>query len=293
MRGRGWRTRRRPKPANDFVGVGPRCGGGRKLRPYIRSEEKRIVHREGGDGATPQGLYSPAQGQRSATLGALGGSATLGSATLPLALAALLAAGCASSRAPDPGPVRPGWRERGVASWYGPDFHGRPTASGEVYDMHRLTAAHRTLPFGTVLEVRNLDNGRTVMVRVNDRGPFIRGRILDLSFAAAQRLAMIGPGTARVEIFVLPPGTPDPDRVLTGEPRYTVQVGAFLDPERARRLEGRLAQRYGGVTVRSDGTWHRVQVGDFDDRGKAEKLRARLARDGYDGRVVVLPGSRP
>ncbi|HUP42848.1 MAG TPA: septal ring lytic transglycosylase RlpA family protein, partial [Thermoanaerobaculia bacterium] len=87
--------------------------------------------------------------------------------------------------------------ESGRASWYGPKFHGRRTANGERYDMHHLTAAHPTLPFGTLLEVRNLDNGRVCLVRVNDRGPFAKGRILDVSFAAAKELGMVGPGTAR------------------------------------------------------------------------------------------------
>lgn len=95
------------------------------------------------------------------------------------------------------------WSQTGVASWYGDPFHGRETASGEVYDMERLTAAHQTLPFGTRIRVENLDNGMTVTVRVNDRGPFVDGRILDVSRRAARELGMIGPGTAHVRITVL------------------------------------------------------------------------------------------
>ncbi len=91
-----------------------------------------------------------------------------------------------------------------MSSYYGKEFHGRKTASGEIYDMHALTAAHRSLPFGTMVKVTNLDNGKSVVVRINDRGPWARGRILDLSYAAAQRLGMIGPGTARVRVDVLP-----------------------------------------------------------------------------------------
>ena len=108
-----------------------------------------------------------------------------------------------------PSPAAPGaspaaWTPTGVASWYGEPFHGRTTASGETYDMNDLTCAHRTLPFGTRLHVRNLENGRTVVVRVNDRGPFVKDRIVDLSRRAARELGMIGPGTARVRITVLP-----------------------------------------------------------------------------------------
>ena len=103
-----------------------------------------------------------------------------------------------------------GWTERGVASWYGDPFHGRQTASGEVYDMEAMTAAHRTLPFGTVVRVDNLDNGRSVTLRINDRGPFIRGRNLDVSRAAARELGMLQAGLARIEITILEaPGTAD------------------------------------------------------------------------------------
>jgi len=103
-----------------------------------------------------------------------------------------------------------GFRESGVASWYGIDFHGRNTSSGEVYDMYQMTAAHKTLPLPTYVKVNNLDNGRTLVVKVNDRGPFIQGRILDLSYGAAYRLGITGPGTANVEIEALDPAANDP-----------------------------------------------------------------------------------
>lgn len=96
-----------------------------------------------------------------------------------------------------------GWSEEGVASWYGEPYHGRTTSSGEVYDMEAMTAAHRTLPFGTVVEVRNLGNGRSTVLRINDRGPFARGRILDVSRRAARELDMIGPGTARIRLTIV------------------------------------------------------------------------------------------
>jgi rare lipoprotein A len=91
----------------------------------------------------------------------------------------------------------------GIASWYGPDFHGRRTANGEIYNMYGMTAAHKTLPFDTMLRVTNLENGRSVVVRVNDRGPYAKGRIIDLSKSAAEKIGMIGPGTARVRLEVL------------------------------------------------------------------------------------------
>ena len=143
---------------------------------------------------------------------------TRAAAPLALALAGLVL-GCAvySPRRPPPGTTL-----IGVASWYGPGFHGRRTANGEVYDMHRLTAAHKTLPFDTRLEVRNLENGRSVLVRVNDRGPHVKRRILDVSYAAAQELGMMGSGITRVELRIL-----RYDVVTADSPRYTVQVGAF------------------------------------------------------------------
>lgn len=132
-------------------------------------------------------------------------------------LASLLFQGCTLVGGPSPSPTSPAerpaaWTETGMASWYGDPFHGRPTASGETYDMNELTGAHRTLPFGTRLRVQNLDNGHSVTIRINDRGPFAKERILDVSRKAAQELGMIGPGTARVRITVLgaPPSPPPP-----------------------------------------------------------------------------------
>ena len=124
--------------------------------------------------------------------------------TASLCLAIGLAAGCVSRQATDwGGDYSIGYRERGVASWYGEEFQGRATASGERYDMHGLTAAHRTLPLGSVVAVRSMTTGRTVTVRVNDRGPFVRGRILDLSLGAARALGMVGTGTDDVELTVI------------------------------------------------------------------------------------------
>ncbi|MDY7095363.1 MAG: septal ring lytic transglycosylase RlpA family protein, partial [Acidobacteriota bacterium] len=130
-------------------------------------------------------------------------------------------AGC-SARRPAEGPDRK-VVDRGIASWYGGKFHGRRTANGEVYDMNALTAAHKTLPFGSVVEVVNLDNGRSVTVRINDRGPFVRGRVIDLSRAAAKKMGLIGPGVAKVEVVLITPPQPD---------HYALQAGAFRDATR-------------------------------------------------------------
>jgi len=205
-----------------------------------------------------------------------------------VSLLLLAAAGaCRSAPAGRPGPVRPGYTERGVASWYGGHFHGRRTASGEVYDMHGYTAAHRTLPFETLVEVRNLISGRSVVVRITDRGPFVRGRMLDLSYAAARELGLVGPGTARVELKVVPrwPGEP-PRPASYAETRFTVQVGAFRDPRRAAALQRELTRRFPDAAVRSDAGWHRVQIGEFDWRREAETLRRELARLGFAALVV-------
>ena len=127
--------------------------------------------------------------------------------SLAIAILALVTVGCATTTrrpaAPDSAGPEPGTRIDGLASWYGQQHQGRATASGEAFDMNKLTAAHRTLPFGTRLRVTNVDNGKSVVVRVNDRGPFAAGRILDVSLAAAKALGMVEAGVARVEIVVL------------------------------------------------------------------------------------------
>lgn len=192
-------------------------------------------------------------------------------------LAVIFAAGCATSRPPREGVVF----ERGIASWYGPGFHGRDTASGERYDMKSLTAAHPSLPFGTLVEVRNLENGRTVRVRINDRGPFKKNRVIDLSQGAARALGMLGPGTAPVELVAV-------GRVPI-EPRgYAVQVGAFQDSERAAELAAGLCRDFPDVQVRSDEVWHRVQVGAFASRTEAESFAEELGERGYGAVVVPL-----
>ena len=249
----------------------------------------------------------------------------VGPALLTLGVALLLLATACRTQRPYP---PPGGTERGIASWYGEPFQGRQTASGEIFDTYELTAAHRTLPFQTLVEMVNLDNGRRVVVRINDRGPFVRGRIVDLSYAAARRIDMVGPGTARVELRVLGPGQPpdrrpleppivtvasappseppdtvpshrppSPGRRTAGPPRimqplpvqrYTVQVGAFQDPHLAAALRDELSHRYRDVVVASDGVWHRVQVGSYARRPAAEDVQRELHRLGFTALVVPL-----
>jgi rare lipoprotein A len=142
--------------------------------------------------------------------------------------------------APPAAPARIGSTETGFASWYGVPYHGRRAASGEIFDMEKLTAAHPALPFQTWVEVTNLSNGKQVDVRINDRGPFVRGRIIDVSMAAARQLDMVRAGTARVRLkVILPPvnALENPPKVASG---YAVQAGAFSDPSRAEAFRAAL-----------------------------------------------------
>jgi rare lipoprotein A len=172
--------------------------------------------------------------------------------------------------------------QEGVASWYGPGFHGKLTASGEVYDMHGLSAAHRTLPLGTLIEVRNLENGRTLVARVNDRGPHVRGRILDLSLGAAQVLGLDRTGTARVRMTVV--RTVDPDWPPVS---YWVQVGSFREEKNARALQNALEREYPGAAVKAEDDWFRVQIPSGDKRRAAEALRRDLRREGFRKPLLV------
>lgn len=178
--------------------------------------------------------------------------------------------------------------ETGVASWYGPGFHGKPTASGEPYDQNAMTAAHRTLPLGTRVRVTNLDNNRSVQVRVNDRGPFVDNRIIDVSYAAAQQLNMVGPGTARVRVEVI--ASPAPMESIRSVVVYTIQLGSFSSRETAEPLRDRVTATFGAaeiVEARVRGvTVYRVQTGSFTDRAKADDERMRARRAGFDAIVV-------
>ena len=184
----------------------------------------------------------------------------------------LLAAGC-SARTPvaaEPAlDAAPGWSETGVASWYGEPFHGRRTASGAIYDMEEMTAAHPWLPFETVVQVENLDNGRKSEVRITDRGPFVHGRIIDLSRAGARSIGALGPGTANVRIVVLE--MPDDPSCLD------LQVGAFRERANATALRRELEAA--GIEAREEeGTdgLRRVIAGPFGTLDAAQAARARF-----------------
>lgn len=169
--------------------------------------------------------------------------------------------------------------EVGLASWYGQEFQGRPTSSREVFNMNDMTAAHRTLPFGTHVMVTNLENDRSVVVRINDRGPFVRGRVIDLSYAAARVLGLIGPGTARVRLENMG-GFREPARESG---RIWLQVGAFSVQENAYALKKRLDKTYPGVVVTTlktgSGIYFRVRV--RADGNSADALASRLAGEGF------------
>jgi rare lipoprotein A len=184
--------------------------------------------------------------------------------------------------------------ERGVASWYGPGFHNARTSNGEAYDMYAMTAAHKTLPLPCYARVTNLANGRSVVVRINDRGPFVGNRIIDLSYTAAAKLEMLSQGTALVEVRVLTPQGPAPLERATQSPPPTlyVQAGAFAQAHNAVRLAERLrAAGLPGVLVRpplDGGHLHRVRVGPVASVAEFDRVAAQLARLGVaDARLAV------
>lgn len=199
----------------------------------------------------------------------------------------MIAAGCAKKqKVRIPAAPGPGWTEVGIASWYGHPYHGRQAANGEIYDMEKLTAAHRTLPFGTWVAVENLSNRKKVTVRINDRGPFVDGRVIDLSRAAARMIDMIGPGTVKVRLTVTerPKGAPR-------EEHYGVQVGAFEDRRRAEALRRSIARKYGSARLverRGDPTLWRVIAGDRSTIDEANALAARLRAELGSAFVVRL-----
>ena len=208
-------------------------------------------------------------------------------------------------------PTSAGYVARGVASWYGRDFHGLATSSGETYDMHAMTAAHTTLPLPTWVEVTNLVNGKRVVVKVNDRGPFVDNRLIDLSFAAATALDMVGTGTTRVEVrTVAPPQGGRGGSAVAAAPqalppaasaavpaenieRMFVQIGAFSQPENAERLVARLrASGFANPTVVSEPDnrrkMHRVLLGPIADSVEFDQLNARLRAIGVSGSRLVV-----
>jgi rare lipoprotein A len=198
-----------------------------------------------------------------------------------------------------PIPSAKGFVEKGLASWYGKKFHGRKTSNGETYDMYAMTAAHKTLPMNVHLKVTNLDNGRSTVVRVNDRGPFVRSRIIDLSYSAANELGVVGPGTANVRIEAL--GYQDKGSAGS-TPHYTqldsydvgpfvIQVGAFTVKENAERLSAKLKGLYGNSSVATGWVngqkFYRVRVGLYNAMADASKGLLEVEANGYPSSFIV------
>ena len=200
-------------------------------------------------------------------------------------------------------PVDPadGFTQRGKASWYGKKFHGRKTSNGERYNMYGLSAAHKTLPLGTWVRVKNLDNGRQLDVRLNDRGPFVAGRIIDLSYGAAKKLGGVGPGTANVKIITLgnrvaaatsgsKPATYRQADWQNG--RFTFQVGAFKDPVNAKRYKAKLSDQYKNAHIvpyqhPDHGTLYGVRIGLAHTYTQALNYKSALRKQGFPGAFTI------
>jgi rare lipoprotein A len=205
----------------------------------------------------------------------------------------LLLAGCAvpASRVQlPPAPASQGTlTQTGIASWYGPGFHGKATASGTIYNQNDMTAAHQTLPLGTRVMVTNLEKGNSTVVAINDRGPFAKGRIIDLSYAAGKALGMIEPGTILVRLEVIDSG-PYKLQSIPAALDYTLQLGSFAQLENAEQLRDRVAPSYPDVSIVSlrakDTTYYRVQLGIFSHRGAAEEQARQLSQAGLP--VVIM-----
>lgn len=191
-----------------------------------------------------------------------------------------------------------GFVEEGIASWYGADFHGKKTSNGEIYDMHALTAAHKTLPLGVWVRVRNLKTGQEQILRVNDRGPFVAGRIIDLSYAGAQALGLVGPGTAPVRVEALGFQSVDSAGQVSYQspPRYdlgnfSIQIGAYTLAANAQKMAADMQRKYGFASVQTgmvNGTmFHRVRAGKYGSLAEAEKARLAFDGQGYRNCFVV------
>jgi len=188
-----------------------------------------------------------------------------------------------------------GFVQTGIASWYGKDFHGKKTSNGEKYDMNAMTAAHKTLPLGVFVKIRNTDNGHEAIVRVNDRGPFIKGRIIDLSYAAAKKLGVDIIGTAPVRIEALgyrvsgPENYQAPDSYDVGS--YTVQVGSFREYSNAHRLSEEIKKRFGFSEVHMTNVhgdnFYRVYAGKYPSLHDAENAEKEFSDHEYPGSFAV------
>jgi rare lipoprotein A len=203
----------------------------------------------------------------------------------------LIVSGCAVPVAKVPAPILPPESrvsQTGIASWYGPGFHGKATASGEIYNQDEMTAAHQTLPLGTKVMVTNLENGAAAEVLVNDRGPFAKNRIIDLSYAAAQSVNMVGPGTALVRIDVV--DSPVRLSAIRANLDYTLQLGSFAQLENAQQLRDRIAKAFANVAISplqsKDMTYYRVHLGTFSSRSAAEEQARQMSQAGYS--VIIM-----
>ena len=195
-----------------------------------------------------------------------------------------------------PLPDARGFKQTGIASWYGEDFHGKKTSSGEIYDMNAETAAHKTLPLGTVVRVRNVNNSREMEIRINDRGPFVNGRIIDLSYACAKKLGVVGPGTAPVEIVAVGATaaaassiTDTKDFFYKGN--FTIQVGAFSDRGNAEKLKAKLEKNYQNAHIHpyehDSGIFYQVRVLSCTTLEQAGQYKKLMISNGYQGAFAV------
>lgn len=189
-----------------------------------------------------------------------------------------------------------GYQEKGIASWYGSKFHGRRTSSGETYDMYAMTAAHKTLPLPSYVEVTNLSNGRKVIVKVNDRGPFHDNRLIDLSYSAAKKLGIIGHGTGMVEVRAIS-GSKTPANIVTNVQQPTLevpvgmylQVGAFSTSTNAQQFKSKVQSKIDSdVIVTSDGKLYRVRIGPLDNVEEGDSLASRLLSLGFNDTHLVV-----
>ncbi|AGV18684.1 MULTISPECIES: septal ring lytic transglycosylase RlpA family protein [Vibrio] len=180
-----------------------------------------------------------------------------------------------------------GFKEKGRASWYGKKFQGHLTSNGEIYDMYSMTAAHKTLPLPSYVKVTNTDNGKTTIVRVNDRGPFHDGRIIDLSYAAAHKLDVIKTGTANVEIEVISINQPTDKKSLEAHPRYVIQVASSKNEERARTLGTELGQKLDTETfLESAKESYRLLLGPFTDYSLTQATLDKVKLLGYSSAFI-------
>ena len=175
--------------------------------------------------------------------------------------------------------------QTGIASWYGPDFHGRNTANGEIYDMDDQTAAHKSLPFDTQVIVENQTNGKRIQLRINDRGPYAKDRVIDLSRAGAQAIDMIGPGTAPVKIYVLDDGS---GNVFPTKPHYTVQLGSYDNRGAAEKKSAEIRSSYVAEVMVNGLRYYRVYFGDFENPAIAIEAMNRLKGLGHEGFIKQI-----